>query len=73
MPVLLSPMVEASLLGSTEREKELEREPKALGGSRVVLLLFMPASMYRVELAADCTEGEWELTDDVLEWLLSSP
>ena len=64
-----------SFLGSVER-KELEREPKAgLGGSRpwLLLLLFIPASMYLVELAADWIEGEWELTDEDLEWLSIGP
>lgn len=52
--------------GEKEREESWRAAKGALGGSRGE---FMPASMYRVEAAADCSEGEWELTDDVREWL----
>ena len=54
-----------------EKERVDSRRPAkgAEGGSRLGEL--MPASIYRVEAAADCSEGEWELTDEVREWLLS--
>lgn len=56
-------------LGEKEREESWRAVKGALGGSRGE---FMPASMYRVEAAADCSDGDPEFMEDVREWLVGS-
>lgn len=55
--------------GENEREDSCRPAKGAVGGSSGE---FMPVSMYRVEAAADWTDGECELMEDVLECLKAS-
>ena len=61
---ILSPMRE--VFDENERDESWRPAKGAEGGSSGE---FMPASMCRVDAAADCMDGECEFTEDVREWL----